>query len=45
MSETEQTPGRVVLRDQPVVDFSHLTSPDQLARIEQIEDVALVVVP
>ncbi len=45
MSETEQTPGRVVLRDQPVVDFSHLTSPDQLARIDRIEDVALVVVP
>jgi hypothetical protein len=35
----------VVLRDQPVVDFSHLTSPDQLAGISQIEDVALVVVP
>src|SRR5512135_1911647 len=45
MSETEQTPGRVVIRDQPVVDFSHLTSPDQLARIDRIEDVALVVVP
>jgi hypothetical protein len=45
MSETEPTADRVVLRDQPVVDFSHLTSPDQLAGISQIEDVALVVVP
>jgi hypothetical protein len=45
MSETEQTPGRVVVRDQPVVDFSHLTSPDQLAGISRIEDVAVVVVP
>jgi hypothetical protein len=35
----------VVLRDQPVVDFSHLTSPDQLAAIGRIEDVALVIVP
>jgi hypothetical protein len=44
MSETEPAPG-VVLRDQPVVDFSHLTSPDQLAGISRIEDVALIVVP
>jgi hypothetical protein len=35
----------VVVRDQPVVDFSHLTSPEQLAAIGQIEDVALVIVP
>ena len=35
----------MVLRDQPVVDFSHLTSPEQLAGISRIEDVALVVVP
>jgi hypothetical protein len=35
----------VVLRDQPVVDFRHLTSPEQLAAIGRIEDVALVIVP
>ena len=34
-----------VLRDQPVVDFSHLTSPGQLTAIGGIEDVALVIVP
>jgi hypothetical protein len=45
MSETEPAADRVVLRDQPVVDFSHLTSPDQLAAISRIEDVAVVVVP
>jgi hypothetical protein len=44
MSETEPMRG-VVLRDQPVVDFSHLTSPEQLAGISRIEDVAVVVVP
>ena len=44
MDETE--PARdVVVRDQPVVDFSHLTSPEQLAGISRIEDVAVVVVP
>jgi hypothetical protein len=35
----------VVLRDQAVVDLSHLTSPEQLAAIGRIEDVALVIVP
>jgi hypothetical protein len=35
----------VVLRDQPIVNLSHLTSPDQLAAIGRIEDVALVIVP
>jgi hypothetical protein len=35
----------VVLRDQQVVNFAHLTSPDQLAAIGRIEDVALVIVP
>jgi hypothetical protein len=36
---------RVVVSEQAVVDFSHLTAPEQLAAIERIEDVALVVVP
>jgi len=45
MSEQETVPGRVVIKDQPVADFSHLTSPEQLAAIARIEDVALVVVP
>jgi hypothetical protein len=45
MSETEPSADGVVLRDQPVLDLSHLTSPDQLAGISRIEDVALVVVP
>jgi hypothetical protein len=35
----------VVLRDQAVVDFGHLTSPEQLAAIARIESVALVIVP
>jgi hypothetical protein len=35
----------VVLRDQAVVDFSHLTSPEQLDAIGRIEDVGLVIVP
>jgi hypothetical protein len=45
MSETEPAADGVVLRDQPVLDLSHLTSPDQLAGISRIEDVAVVVVP
>jgi len=45
MSETEPAAEGVVLRDQPVLDLSHLTSPDQLAGISRIEDVAVVVVP
>ena len=44
MGETEPMRG-VVVRDQPVVDFSHLTSPEQWPGISRIEDVALVVVP
>ncbi|HET7013382.1 MAG TPA: hypothetical protein VFI65_05710 [Streptosporangiaceae bacterium] len=45
MNEHEAGNGRVVVSDQPVVDFSHLTAPEQLARISRIEDVALVIVP
>jgi hypothetical protein len=40
-----QSQDRVVISDQPVVDFSHLTSPEQLAAISEIKDVALVIVP
>jgi hypothetical protein len=36
---------RVVVSDQPVADFSHLTAPEQLAAISRIEGVALVIVP
>lgn len=35
----------VILRDRPVLDLSHLTSPEQLAAIGGIEDVAVVIVP
>lgn len=35
----------VVLRGQAVVDFSHLTSPEQLEAVGRIEDVSLVIVP
>ncbi len=35
----------MVISDQPVADFSHLTAPEQLAAISRIEDVALVIVP
>ena len=35
----------VVLRDQSVVDLSHLTSPEQLDAIGRIEDAGLVIVP
>jgi hypothetical protein len=45
MSETEPAAAGVVLRDQPVLDLSHLTAPDQMAGISRIEDVAVVVVP
>lgn len=40
-----QPPGGVVISNQPVLDFSHLTSPEDLAPISRIEDVALVIVP
>ena len=45
MNENEQASGRVVVSDQPVADFSHLTAPEQLAVISRIENVALVIVP
>jgi hypothetical protein len=41
----ENEPGRVVVSDQPIADFSHLTAPEQLAVIGRIADVALVIVP
>jgi len=43
MSENETAP--VIIRDQPVLDLSHLTEPGQLAAISKIENVALVLVP
>jgi hypothetical protein len=42
---SEQAPERVVISRQPVADFGHLTSPEELAPISRIEDVALVIVP
>jgi hypothetical protein len=45
MNENEPVSDRVVISDQPIVDFSHLTSPEQLAAISMIKDVALVIVP
>jgi hypothetical protein len=44
-NEYEAGDSRVVISDQPVADFSHLTAPEQLAAISRIEDVALVIVP
>ncbi|HYK30413.1 MAG TPA: hypothetical protein VEV63_00575 [Streptosporangiaceae bacterium] len=45
MNENEATKERVVVSDQQVADFSHLTGPEQLSAISRIEDVALVIVP
>ena len=47
MSETEIPTGPVgrVVRDEAILDLSHLTEPGQLAAISRIEDVAVVVVP
>jgi hypothetical protein len=45
MSEQEAVTRGVVIKDQAVADLSHLKSPDELAAISRIEDVALVVVP
>lgn len=45
MSENQPASGGVVVSDQPVADFSHLTAPEQLAAISRIENVALVIVP
>jgi hypothetical protein len=47
MSETEipaERAGRVV-KDEAILDLSHLTEPSQLAAISRIEDVAVVIVP
>ena len=45
MNENKSADDRVVISDQPVADFSHLTAPEQLAAISRIEHVALVIVP
>ncbi|HEX6524541.1 MAG TPA: hypothetical protein VF070_31740 [Streptosporangiaceae bacterium] len=45
MNENEANGDRVVVSNQPVADFSHLTAPEQLAAIARIEHVALVIVP
>jgi hypothetical protein len=45
VNENEPASDRVVLSEQPIVDFSHLTTPEQLAVISRIEHVALVIVP
>jgi len=45
MNENQPASGSVVVSDQPVADFSHLTAPEQLAVISRIENVALVIVP
>jgi hypothetical protein len=45
MSENAPASDRVVVSHQPVVDFSHLTAPEQLASISRIEHAALVIVP
>jgi len=45
MNVTEASGERVVVRDQAVADFSHLTAPEQLAAISRIENVALMIVP
>jgi hypothetical protein len=45
MNENEPAGDGVVLSNQPVADFSHLTEPEQLTAISRIEGVALVIVP
>ncbi len=47
MSETnaESTERGVVISHQPILDLSHLTSPEQLATIARVEHVATVIVP
>lgn len=42
---SERAPEGAVIRDQPVVDFSHLTSPEELAPVSRVEHVAVVIVP
>lgn len=45
VNENEPTSDGVVVSNQPVADFSHLTEPEQLTAISRIEHVALVIVP
>jgi hypothetical protein len=47
MSDTsaETTGEPVVISHQPVLDLSHLTAPEQLARIARVEHVATAIVP
>jgi hypothetical protein len=45
MNENEPASDGVVVSNQPVADFSHLTEPEQLTAISRIEGVALVIVP
>jgi hypothetical protein len=45
LNENEPASDGVVVSNQPVADFSHLTEPEQLAAISRIEHVALVIVP
>jgi len=42
---SERAPGGVVIHNQPVADFSHLTRPEDLAPISRIQNVATVIVP
>jgi hypothetical protein len=45
LNEDQLASDGVVVSDQAVADFRHLTAPDQLAAIAGIERVALVIVP
>jgi hypothetical protein len=47
MSETDTPTDRTgrVVKDEAILDLSHLTEPGQLAAISRIEDVAVVIVP
>jgi hypothetical protein len=45
MNENQPASDRVVVSEQAVADFRHLTAPEQLAAIDRIERVALVIVP
>lgn len=45
MTESGPSGDRGVVSGQAVVDFSHLTSAEELAAISRIESVAAVVVP
>jgi hypothetical protein len=45
MSESEPVAGRRVISGEAVADFSHLTSPEELADIGRIHKVGTVVVP